>query len=182
MLIKNFNQDRGLHLAEAMWGKHAKGATHQQDFHNLGPQQQAVHRAASRVLDLCEHVAIQKGDRGALAALQKRTPFYMTAARSYSKGTNTLPHHVDGIGGWVVLFSFGLTVDFFVGHRTVCIESGDALVFNGGPAHGVVHGFTYPVRTNATLTTKEGTHTKSLAGMSALDDLGLRISVQARMQ
>ena len=74
----------------------------------------------------------------------------------------------------VVLFSFGLTVDFFVGHKTLTIESGDALIFNGAAAHGVVHGFTHPVRAQATYRGQK----RSLVGMASIDDL--RLSVQAR--
>ena len=95
--------------------------------------------------------------------------------REYNKGRNELPHHVDGTGSWVVLFSFGLTVDFYVGHKTVCVESGDALIFNGSPSHGVVHGFTNPVRLNATHRGK----TQPLVGMRIIEDK--RLSVQARM-
>lgn len=74
----------------------------------------------------------------------------------------------------VVLFSFGLTVDFFVGHKTLTIESGDALIFNGAAAHGVVHGFARPVRAQATYRGQK----RSLVGMASIDDL--RLSVQAR--
>jgi len=98
----------------------------------------------------------------------------MTLPRTYPVNTNQLPLHVDATGNWVVLFSFGLSVDFFVGHQTVVIESGDALVFNGGAAHGVVHGFTKPVR-------QQATHRGAplgLVGMRGLDDV--RVSVQAR--
>ena len=35
-------------------------------------------------------------------------------------------------GNWVVLFSFGRTVEFFCGGRTELLESGDAILFNGG--------------------------------------------------
>merc|ERR1719498_2112753 len=109
-----------------------------------------IYRAADHILNVCEAAAIEHADPSALLALQQRSPYTFAAARPYNKGLNELVHHVDGMGNWVVLFSFGLTVDFFVGHRTVCIESGDALVFNGGAAHGVVHGFAHAVRSNAT--------------------------------
>lgn len=58
---------------------------------------------------------------------------------AYPRGSS-LARHVDQAGGWVVLFSFGLTCDFYAGGRVVDIESGDALVFNGGQAHQVLHG------------------------------------------
>lgn len=110
-----------------------------------------------------------------MRALRHRTPYNMTLSRAYNKGRNELPHHVDGLGNWVVLFSFGLTVDFYVGHKTVCIESGDALIFNGGAAHGVVHGFTRAVRSHSTYRGKE----RTLVGMGASTD-DIRLSVQAR--
>ena len=107
-------------------------------------------------------------------ALRHRTPYNMTLSRAYKAGKNELPHHVDALGNWVVLFSFGLTVDFYVGHKTLCIESGDALIFNGGAAHGVVHGFTRAVRSHSTYRGKE----RALVGMAAIDNF--RLSVQAR--
>jgi hypothetical protein len=173
LLLKNFNGDRG--LSGALQQYHPSAAHGQ-----LPPQSHAViHKAADRVLDICEYAVLQREHRGAYRALQSRTPYNMTLARPYAVGVpaqSALPHHVDAIGGWVVLFSFGLTVDFFVGHKTVCIESGDALVFNGGPAHGVVHGFSQPVRSHATLRGQ----TQALVGMRSID--GFRLSVQARQQ
>ena len=128
-------------------------------------------------LDICEHAVRQQGDKGQRAerALKERSRWQLTMPREYNKGRNELPHHVDGTGSWVVLFSFGLTVDFYVGHKTVCVESGDALIFNGSPSHGVVHGFTNPVRRNATYRGKS----QPLVGMRIVDDK--RMSVQARM-
>jgi hypothetical protein len=191
LLLKNFNGDRGLSLFNQIYGAaagrasgSARGAL--QQYHpsaahgQLHPQSHAViHKAADRVLDICEYAVLQREHRGAYRALQSRTPYNMTLARPYAvdvPAQSALPHHVDAIGGWVVLFSFGLTVDFFVGHKTVCIESGDALVFNGGPAHGVVHGFSQPVRSHATLRGQ----TQALVGMRSID--GFRLSVQARQQ
>ena len=54
-------------------------------------------------------------------------------------------------------------------------EKGDALIFNGSPAHGVVHGLTNPVRRIATYRGKS----QPLVGMRIVDDK--RMSVQARM-
>lgn len=178
LLVKNFNQDRGLALFRTIYSRRQPHGPHQHPAHHYLPANAhpPIHRAADRVLDLCETAVLRHGDRRAAAALQQRTPYNMTMARAYHQGRNELPHHVDGLGGWVVLFSFGATVDFFVGHKTLCIESGDALVFNGAPAHGVVHGFTHPVRQHATCRGK----TQSLVGMSPID--GMRISVQARQQ
>ena len=93
---------------------------------------------------------------------------------SYAVGS-TLHHHIDGHGRWVVLFSFGLTCDFHAAGRTVTIESGDALVFNGGAAHAVMHGLD-KVHAQPSL----NGNTKALpAGM--LDKLNnCRVSVQVR--
>ena len=105
-----------------------------------------VHCAANHALDIATYTVRQRGSANDVRALHHRTPYNITASRAYNAGKNELPHHVDALGNWVVLFSFGLTVDFYVGHKTVCVESGDALVFNGAAAHGVVHGFTHAVR------------------------------------
>lgn len=61
-----------------------------------------------------------------------------------------------------------------MGHKTVCVESGDALIFNGAAAHGVVHGFTHAVRSHSTYRGQ----TRALVGMVKID--GFRLSVQAR--
>lgn len=190
LLLKNFNQDRGLRLFETCFGKDGQdyvngSAPMTAWMHQFMPgsaaavrrQAEAVQRAASRALDICEHAVRQQGDKGQRAerALKQRSPWQLTLPREYNKGRNELPHHVDGTGSWVVLFSFGLTVDFYVGHKTVCVESGDALIFNGSPSHGVVHGFTNPVRRNATYRGKS----QPLVGMRIVDDK--RMSVQARM-
>lgn len=177
LLIKNFNQDRGLGLFKAIYAGQGHGL-HQAHYGSHLPSNAnpPIHRAADRVLDMCEAAMLKHGNQRACAALMQRTAYNMTVARAYKQGANELPHHVDGLGGWVVLFSFGATVDFFVGHKTLCIESGDALVFNGAPAHGVVHGFTHAVRKHATCRGK----TMSLVGMSQID--GMRLSVQARQQ
>ena len=39
-------------------------------------------------------------------------------AARVQQGSERAAHHVDGTGSWVVLFAFGLTVDFY-GHKTV---------------------------------------------------------------
>ena len=50
----------------------------------------------------------------------------------------SLSRRTDGVGGWLVLFSFCLTVNIFVGRKTVLFESGDALIFVGKTVlHGV---------------------------------------------
>ena len=59
----------------------------------------------------------------------------------------------------------------------MCIESGDALIFNGAAEHGVVHGFTHPVRAQHTYKGQ----TRALVGMRDYGMLdNFRLSVQAR--
>lgn len=81
----------------------------------------------------------------------------------------TLVRHVDGYGGWLVLFSFGNTVRFFVNDRAVVFESGDALAFKGATVmHGVDETLGYA--------TYKGRRCElGLAGLK-----GVRVSVQAR--
>ena len=119
-----------------------------------------VHKHAEAVLQLCMGLDVVKKDVKALDALKNRQSFDSNAAAhrthpalpgghgygwtapiglAYPIGS-TLHHHIDGHGRWVVLFSFGLTCDFHAAGRTITIESGDALVFNGGGAHAVMHG------------------------------------------
>jgi hypothetical protein len=42
--------------------------------------------------------------------------------------------------GWVVLFSPGRPCDFYVAGKKIKMMSGDALVFNRGEQHEVMHG------------------------------------------
>lgn len=191
MLIKNFNLDGGVGLSTKLWEKSsAAGATNYRGraTHYLHHQMtlsiahDPLERAADRVLDLCEHVCLLRGDNAAYRALHARKPYRMHAARPYPAGQpNSLPRHVDGIDGWVVLFSFGCSVEFDVGGKTVLIETGDALVFNGGAAHAVVHGISRPVHGTAS---HRGKEKRGLVGFHpsgpAFDDW--RVSVQARQQ
>merc|ERR1719265_2249831 len=71
-----------------------------------------VRRASDRVLDLGMEAV--KADPLAHASLAHRTEYTSTAVLVYEKGT-TLPRHIDACGHWVVLLSFGVTVDFFAG-------------------------------------------------------------------
>merc|ERR1712232_353125 len=96
-----------------------------------------VRRASDQVLNLAEEAV--KTDAVAKAALAHRSDYASTAVLVYEKDT-TLPRHIDGCGHWVVLLSFGLTVDFYAGNQGFKFESGDALVFNGSKLHGVMHG------------------------------------------
>ena len=177
LLLKNFNQDRGLALFQAIYGTNGGGFN--LDFNGHVPAipvaaTEPVHRAANHALDIATYAVRQRGSANDVRALHHRTPYNITASRAYNAGKNELPHHVDALGNWVVLFSFGLTVDFYVGHKTVCVESGDALIFNGAAAHGVVHGFTHAVRSHSTYRGQ----TRTLVGMAPID--GVRLSVQAR--
>ena len=172
LLLKNFNQDRGLALFQAIYGTNGSGFN--RNFNGHVPATESVHRAANHALDIATYAVRQRGSDNDVRALHHRTPYNITISRAYNAGKNELPHHVDALGNWVVLFSFGLTVDFFVGHKTVCVESGDALIFNGAAAHGVVHGFTHAVRLHSTYRGQ----TRALVGVAPID--GFRLSVQAR--
>ena len=82
------------------------------------------------------------GVRAANAAaddLLRKRPLMQASGLLYLSN-GKLHDHVDHIGHYLVLMSMGCAVDFTVGHRVVRFESGDALVFNGGTAHGVMHG------------------------------------------
>ena len=166
LLLKNFNQDRGLALFKAIYDN-SPGPTRSASGHVQAAA--PVHRAANHVLDIATAAVRRHGNENdvrlkehlrptshphpnpnpnlsptpcpnpnpnsnlqynQVRALRHRTPYNMTLSRAYKAGKNELPHQVDALGNWVVLlFSFGLTVDFYVGHKTVCIESGDALIF-----------------------------------------------------
>lgn len=156
LLFKNYNLDRGLSLMKEI------GIT----THRI-PGPQAHHSTATvsnplvvqhhgeAVLKLCRELLVVKSDQMALRAFdapqEQSNPWYhgrrnhaaygwhQPIGLAYPLGSS-LQHHVDNTGNWVVLFSFGLTCDFHVAGLTVEIESGDALVFNGGPAHQVMHG------------------------------------------
>ena len=149
------------------------------------------------MLQLCAGLDAVKKDGAARDALQNKTTHHTSAMEqqlgaqprlnqghgygwmppvglAYPRGS-TLHHHVDGVGRWVVLFSFGLTCDFHVAGRTVSIESGDALVFNGGGAHAVMHGLDR-VHARPSL---DGEHKELPSAM--MDALGAtRVSVQVR--
>lgn len=89
----------------------------------------------------------------AARSLQNRRDYYMCTALMYGRNA-TLPNHIDGVGHWVVLFSLGNNCTFNAGTGKVgdnrmqpnqpvdsfTFRSGDALVFNGDPAHVAIHG------------------------------------------
>jgi hypothetical protein len=82
------------------------------------------------------------GARAANAAaddLLRKRPLMQASGLLYTSN-GTLYDHVDGIGHYLCLMTMGCAVDFTVGDRVVRFESGDALIFNGGAAHGVMHG------------------------------------------
>merc|ERR1711953_941062 len=96
-----------------------------------------LHKASNCVMDIADEAV--RHDALAVAALRHQTPFTSTATLIYVKSTK-LPRHVDNCGNWVVLFSFGSTVDFFCEDGAEKFESGDVLVFNGSKRHAVCHG------------------------------------------
>ena len=164
LLVKNYRQDRGVSLMREFGisapDRGYSGGAPVQSISNVA-HPDLVHHRAMGVLDLCMDLDVVKRDAQALSALTSKQSFEMDSRAlavmraamhsghgygwmapvglAYPRGS-TLHHHVDGIGRWVVLFSFGLTCDFHVGGRTVTIESGDALVFNGSATHAVMHG------------------------------------------
>jgi hypothetical protein len=77
--------------------------------------------------------------RAAAAHVCIRRPFMQASGLLYSSD-GVLHDHVDGVGNYLVLLSLGCTVDFLVDGRIIAFASGDALIFNGGAAHGVMHG------------------------------------------
>mmetsp|Transcript_117044 Transcript_117044/g.331256 ORF Transcript_117044/g.331256 Transcript_117044/m.331256 type:complete len:470 (-) Transcript_117044:228-1637(-) len=151
VLVKNFNRDRGVLLARLTGLKEmvemapeARKKINDNVRNELDSHQKIrrnftseVRRASDRVLDLGGE-AMQE-DFVARSALAHRAEYASTAVLVYDQGT-TLPRHVDGCGHWVVLFSFGVTVDFFAGSSSFKFESGDALIFNGSSRHAVMHG------------------------------------------
>lgn len=185
VLVKNFNRDRGVLLASIaglrpmveMAPKAMSELTRNVRSELAAyPQGEAgtreVQRASERVMDICQHEV--RHDQPAKDALAKRTAYSSTAVLIYDKHAR-LPRHVDNCGSWVILFSFGNTVDFFCGDQAVAFESGDALVFNGGKQHAVRHGIDW-FRTYATV--KDGKRRKLPNSLDYLRDL--RVSFQAR--
>jgi len=184
-LVKNYNRDRGVLLARETGLKEMvemapearahindnvrnRIDSHAKTRRNFTTE---VRRASDSVLDAAQ--AAVRSDVLAHAALTHRTEYASTAVLVYAKDT-TLPRHVDGCGHWVVLFSFGVTVDFFASERSFKFESGDALVFNGSTPHAVMHGIDH-VHLNSTFHGKKKKLPDELSYMNAL-----RASFQSR--
>lgn len=131
-----------------------------------------VEHLCDKVLDMSTEAV--RHDPLATAALNARTPYASTATLIYDAST-TLPRHVDACGGWVVLFSFGSTVDFYAGEKTIRFETGDVLVFNGSKMHNAMHGIdkVYPWVSH-----QNGKRCKLPSRMEYLSKV--RVSVQAR--
>ena len=84
-----------------------------------------------------------------------RRQFYVAQGLMYGPSA-TLPNHVDGIGWWVVLWNLGCESRFHISTSAAgagqfaggnglesdlfTFRSGDALIFNGAPEHGAMHG------------------------------------------
>ena len=120
---------------------------------------------AGQVIDMAERAVLDQsyvprngpGDNAtrmlAARALQNQHDYYMCQGLTYGRSAS-LPNHIDGVGHWVVLFSLGNECTFNVGTGLVgsggmqpdqptdsfTFRSGDALVFNGDPAHVAIHG------------------------------------------
>lgn len=184
-IVKNFNRDRGALLARLTglremveMAPEARAALTQNvrselDSYARGGQSATgeVQRASNRVLDIVEDAVMN--DLPAHSALGHRTDYASTAVLVYDKG-QTLPRHIDNCGHWVVLFSFGRTVDFHAGGSTVEFESGDVLVFNGSKRDAVMHGID-KMHPGATL---GGKKSKLPAELDYLEKC--RVSFQAR--
>ena len=77
--------------------------------------------------------------RAAAEDLLQRRDYSYAYGLLYSSGS-TLYDHVDNGGTYLVLISLGCAVDFRVADDIIRFESGDALIFNGGTQHKVMHG------------------------------------------
>jgi len=183
-LVKNFNRDRGVLLARLTgmremveMAPEARAALTQNVRSELDSYAKGrsatgeVQRASNRVLDMVQDAV--KDDLPANSALRHRTDYASTAVLVYDKG-QTLPRHIDNCGHWVVLFSFGCTVDFHAGGKSVKFESGDVLVFNGSKRDAVMHG----IDKMHPRPTFRGKACKLPAELEYLD--GCRVSFQAR--
>lgn len=84
----------------------------------------------------------------AYRALQSRMPYVQMGTVTYG-AEGALSRHVDGMGGWLVLFSVGFSAEFYIDGQTLLLESGDAIVMNASLAHDVEHGVerVYPYAT-----------------------------------
>lgn len=146
LLFKNYLRDRGVKLMTE-FGIIVQPIAYGQAHYSTAAVQntQLVQHHAEAVLQLCRELPVVKCDKMALKAMStsesnaRTYGWHQPVGLAYPRGSS-LHRHVDQAGGWVVLFSFGLTCDFYAGGRVVNIESGDALVFNGGQAHQVLHG------------------------------------------
>ena len=182
----NFNQDRGGARARASARtartltavrRSATGCTwstavfRQLRAASPSPSCSAARRAQRR--HLAEHSRQRRrdeGEDGRERALTERS--YRVAARAggraVARARNELPHHVDGTGSWVVLFSL-LTRRLLRRPQDGCIES--ATRSSSTPALPVVHG--------CPSTRSTAGRCQPLVGMRIIDDK--RMSVQARM-
>ena len=78
--------------------------------------------------------------RTAVSDLRDDSRTFMQATGLVYANHSTLQSHVDGVGEYLVLLSIGQTCLFDIDGQIIPFKSGDALVFNGGATHGVMHG------------------------------------------
>ena len=181
--IKNFGKDQGAGLLSKLTI----------ETHHFGPRRRhngvlpnpgqitigaaLLYECADRCLDLAEAAVQRSGHayaKESLASLKTRSQYFQSAALFYNPQM-TLHRHTDGgIGHWLVLFSFGHTVRFFAGDKSVDFESGDALIFLGAT---VMHGVDMTLD-HATL---RG-HRCKLPQAVEQATRGTRMSLQARQQ
>jgi hypothetical protein len=157
--LKDVNRDRGFALMQHLtptlapnWRAFLGGGLLHSTMHQLalpgavgddarrlrGIGRFVLRAAAEAVLAAGAGAAGERRDAAdELLAPQRFLPI---SALAYSATNGTLHDHVDGTGRYLVLLSLGCTVNFLVDGRVVSFESGDALVFNGGRYHDVMHG------------------------------------------
>jgi len=180
--IKNFGSDRGGWLLGKMTIQHGPHALHPQQHPGFGAitgGTALLYECADRCFELAE-AAVRDSSHPykneSLRALRHRSQ-YMPPAALYYTPQAKLGHHKDGMGSWLVLFSFGLTVDFFVGGESVVFESGDALIFVGNSVeHGIDNTLAHATRGG------KGWQRCDLPRDVARMTHGLRVSLQARQQ
>ncbi len=159
------------------FGGRQQGAAVGADSSSRVPKE--LRELADRVLDMAHRAVVDKASWAsamsdaqrtlAAKAIQHHRPYYLAQAIPYPAG-GSLPNHVDGVGWWVVLFNLGCDSTFHIstgspvgGFTTgsrgrgrggsdegdFTFRSGDALVFNGDPKHGAVHGMSQIHRNTA---------------------------------
>jgi hypothetical protein len=163
--LKDINHDRGFALMQDLtptlapdWRKYHQTVLYPSSRYHPVPYYSplrtgAVGDTSERLLDTARCVLLAAAEAvlaaGAGATADSRAAaddlllpqrFDQFSALLYGAANGTLPDHVDNLGRYLVLLSLGCSVAFFIDGTVITFESGDALVFNSGPSHGVMHG------------------------------------------